>query len=35
VKAQTTANTAIRFFVALSVAFGIASVLVVSVVADE
>ena len=32
VKAQTTANTAIRFFVALSVAFGIASVLVVSVV---
>ncbi|OYU00560.1 MAG: hypothetical protein CFE40_04570 [Burkholderiales bacterium PBB1] len=32
VRAQTTANTAIRFFVALSVAFGIASVLVVSVV---
>ena len=32
VKAQTTANTAIRFFVALSVSFGIASVLVVSVV---
>lgn len=32
VQAQTTANTAIRFFVALSVAFGIASVLVVSVV---
>jgi lipoprotein-releasing system permease protein len=32
VSAQTTANTAIRFFVALSVAFGIASVLVVSVV---
>ncbi len=32
VKAQTTANTAIRFFVALSVGFGIASVLVVSVV---
>ncbi len=30
--AQTIANTAIRFFVALSVAFGIASVLVVSVV---
>ncbi len=30
--AQTTANTAIRFFVGLSVAFGIASVLVVSVV---
>ncbi len=30
--AQTTANTAIRFFVALSVGFGIASVLVVSVV---
>lgn len=32
VSAQTTVNTAIRFFVALSVAFGIASVLVVSVV---
>lgn len=32
VHAQTTANTAIRFFVALSVGFGIASVLVVSVV---
>ena len=32
VNAQTTANTAIRFFVALSVALGIASVLVVSVV---
>jgi lipoprotein-releasing system permease protein len=32
VSAQTTANTAIRVFVALSVAFGIASVLVVSVV---
>ncbi len=32
ISAQTTANTAIRFFVALSVAFGIASVLVVSVV---
>ncbi|MBE7942473.1 MULTISPECIES: ABC transporter permease [Ramlibacter] len=32
VSAQTTANTAIRFFVALSVALGIASVLVVSVV---
>ena len=32
VKAQTTANTAIRFFVALSVGFGMASVLVVSVV---
>ena len=32
VNAQTTANTAIRFFVALSVGFGIASVLVVSVV---
>lgn len=32
VQAQTTANTTIRFFVALSVAFGIASVLVVSVV---
>ena len=32
VRAQTTANTAIRFFVGLSVAFGIASVLVVSVV---
>ena len=32
VKAQTTANTAIRFFVGLSVSFGIASVLVVSVV---
>ncbi len=32
VAAQTMANTAIRFFVALSVAFGIASVLVVSVV---
>jgi len=32
VNAQTTANTAIRMFVALSVAFGIASVLVVSVV---
>ena len=32
VKAQTTANTAIRFFVGLSVGFGIASVLVVSVV---
>jgi lipoprotein-releasing system permease protein len=32
ISAQTTANTAIRFFVALSVALGIASVLVVSVV---
>jgi lipoprotein-releasing system permease protein len=32
VNAQTIANIAIRFFVALSVAFGIASVLVVSVV---
>jgi len=32
VSAQTMANTAIRFFVGLSVAFGIASVLVVSVV---
>lgn len=32
VSAQTTANTAIRFFVALSVALGIASVLVVTVV---
>jgi len=32
VSAQTTANTAIRFFVGLSVALGIASVLVVSVV---
>ena len=32
VSAQTLANRAIRFFVALSVAFGIASVLVVSVV---
>ncbi len=32
VKAQTTANTAIRLFVGLSVGFGIASVLVVSVV---
>jgi len=32
VQAQVTANTAIRFFVALSVAFGIASVLFVSVV---
>jgi lipoprotein-releasing system permease protein len=32
VNAQTTANTAIRLFVALSVGFGIASVLVVSVV---
>jgi lipoprotein-releasing system permease protein len=32
VNAQTTANTSIRFFVGLSVAFGIASVLVVSVV---
>ena len=32
VSAQTTANTAIRLFVGLSVAFGIASVLVVSVV---
>jgi len=32
VSAQTTANTTIRVFVALSVAFGIASVLVVSVV---
>lgn len=32
VSAQTTANRAIRFFVALSVAFGIASVLVVVVV---
>lgn len=31
-KAQITANTAIRLFVALSVAFGIASVLVVSVI---
>lgn len=32
ISAQTTANTAIRFFVGLSVAFGVASVLVVSVV---
>ncbi|MBT9492096.1 MAG: ABC transporter permease [Paucibacter sp.] len=32
ISAQTTANTAIRFFVGLSVAFGIASVLVVVVV---
>jgi lipoprotein-releasing system permease protein len=32
INAQTTANTSIRFFVGLSVAFGIASVLVVSVV---
>jgi lipoprotein-releasing system permease protein len=32
VQAQTTANISIRFFVGLSVAFGIASVLVVSVV---
>ncbi|MET3494450.1 FtsX-like permease family protein [Variovorax boronicumulans] len=32
VQAQKTSNTAIRFFVGLSVAFGIASVLVVSVV---
>jgi lipoprotein-releasing system permease protein len=32
ISAQTTANTAIRVFVGLSVAFGIASVLVVSVV---
>jgi lipoprotein-releasing system permease protein len=32
IHAQTTANTSIRFFVALSVAFGIASVLVVTVV---
>ena len=32
ISAQSTANTAIRFFVGLSVAFGIASVLVVSVV---
>jgi lipoprotein-releasing system permease protein len=32
VQSQTTANTTIRFFVGLSVAFGIASVLVVSVV---
>ncbi|OYU71836.1 MAG: hypothetical protein CFE45_41980 [Burkholderiales bacterium PBB5] len=32
ISAQTTANTTIRFFVGLSVAFGIASVLVVSVV---
>lgn len=32
VSAQTTANTSIRFFVGLSVAFGIASVLVVSVI---
>ena len=32
VRAQTAANTSIRFFVGLSVAFGIASVLVVSVV---
>jgi lipoprotein-releasing system permease protein len=32
ISAQTTANVTIRFFVALSVAFGIASVLVVSVV---
>jgi len=32
VKAQTTANTAIRMFVGLSVGFGIASVLVVTVV---
>jgi lipoprotein-releasing system permease protein len=32
ISAQTTANRAIRFFVGLSVAFGIASVLVVSVV---
>ncbi len=32
INAQSTANTSIRFFVGLSVAFGIASVLVVSVV---
>jgi lipoprotein-releasing system permease protein len=32
ISAQTTANTAIRFLVGLSVAFGVASVLVVSVV---
>jgi lipoprotein-releasing system permease protein len=32
IKSQSMANTAIRFFVGLSVAFGIASVLVVSVV---
>jgi lipoprotein-releasing system permease protein len=32
IHAQTTANTSIRFFVGLSVAFGIASVLVVTVV---
>jgi len=32
ISAQSTANTVIRFFVGLSVAFGIASVLVVSVV---
>jgi len=32
IRAQTTANTSIRFFVGLSVAFGIASVLVVTVV---
>jgi len=32
IRSQSTANTAIRFFVGLSVAFGIASVLVVSVV---
>jgi lipoprotein-releasing system permease protein len=32
IQAQTTANTTIRFFVGLSVAFGIASVLVVTVV---
>ncbi|MEN9864975.1 MAG: hypothetical protein RL748_565 [Pseudomonadota bacterium] len=35
VSAQTTANTAIRFFVGLSVAFGIASVLVVVVVQKQ
>lgn len=35
VKSQSLANTAIRFFVGLSVAFGIASVLVVSVVQKQ
>lgn len=35
ISAQTTANTAIRFFVGLSVAFGIASVLVVVVVQKQ
>jgi lipoprotein-releasing system permease protein len=35
VSAQTTANTAIRFFVGLSVAFGIASVLLVVVVVQK